>query len=120
RSVAHYRLNRFLHDLVIPDHRAAFMADEESAFAKAGLPENERDMIRQRDWQALIRHGAIFFVLEKLAAVVGVSNPAVYAAFQGKSLDDFLKTRNTQVVYSVGGNEAHDKIEAGAVAPAAA
>ncbi|MDB5662344.1 MAG: protocatechuate 3,4-dioxygenase [Sphingomonas bacterium] len=120
RSVAHYRLNRFLHDLVIPDHRAAFMADEESAFAKAGLPEQERDMIRRRDWQALIRHGAIFFVLEKLAAVVGVSNPAVYAAFQGKSLDDFLKTRNTQVVYSVGGNEAHDKIEAGAAAPAAA
>ena len=69
-------------------------------------------MIRRRDWQALIRHGAIFFVLEKMAAVLGVSNPAVYAAFQGKSLEDFLKTRNTQVVYSVGGQEAHDKVEA--------
>ena len=29
------------------------------------------------------------------------------------TLEDFLKTRNTQVVYSVGGNEAQGKIEAG-------
>jgi hypothetical protein len=45
--------------------------------------------------------------------VVGVRHPVVYAAFRCMSLDDFLKTRNTQVVYSVGGNEAQDKIEAG-------
>jgi gallate dioxygenase len=111
RSAKNYKLNRFLHDLVIPEHRAAFMADPEAAFAAADLPDNERDMIRRRDWQALIRHGAIFFVLEKLAAVVGVSNPAVYAAFRGESLEEFLKSRNTQVVYSVGGQEAHSKID---------
>jgi hypothetical protein len=33
------------------------------------------------------------------------------------SLEDFLKTRNTQVVYSVGGNEAQGKIEAGEKKP---
>ena len=110
RSVTHYQLNKFLHDLVIPEHRAAFLADPEALFEEHGLPENERDMIRRRDWQALIRYGAIFFVLEKLAAVVGVSNPAVYAAFRGQSLEDFLKTRNAQVVYSVGGQETEGKI----------
>ena len=41
-------------------------------------------MIRRRDWQALIHYGAIFFVLEKLAAVVGVSNLHVYAAMRGE------------------------------------
>ena len=111
RSVTYYRLNKFLHDLVIPAHRAAFIADPEALFEAHGLSEQERDMIRRRDWQALIRYGAIFFVLEKLAAVVGVSNPAVYAAFRGQSLDDFLKTRNAQVVYSVGGQETEGKIE---------
>ena len=110
RSVTYYRINKFLHDLVIPEHRAAFIADPEALFEAHGLSEHERDMIRRRDWQALIRYGAIFFVLEKLAAVVGVSNPAVYAAFRGQSLDDFLKTRNAQVVYSVGGQETEGKI----------
>lgn len=113
RSVKYFRINEFLHELVVPEHRQAFMADPEALFETWGLTEQERDLIRRRDWQGLIRYGAIFFVLEKLAAVVGVPNPAVYAAFRGMSLDDFLKTRNTQVVYSVGGNEAQGKIEAG-------
>jgi gallate dioxygenase len=111
RSAKNYRLNRFLHDLVIPAHRARFLSDPEGLFEEAGLPENERDMIRRRDWQALIRHGAIFFVLEKLAAVVGVSNLHVYAAMRGETLDEFQQTRNAQVLYSVGGNEVQDKLE---------
>jgi gallate dioxygenase len=78
------------------------MADQEAAFAKAGLPENERDLIRRRDWRALIRYGASFFVLEKLAAVTGVSNLHVYAAMRGQSLEDFMKTRNAPgALYSV-------------------
>jgi len=112
RSVENYRLNKFLHDLVIPAHRQAFLADPESLFEQWGLPENERAMIRARDWIGLNRHGAIFFVLEKLAAVVGTPNPAIYANFNGMGLDDFLKTRNTQVTYGVGGAETHDKVEA--------
>jgi gallate dioxygenase len=112
RSVKNYRLNRFLHDMVIPEHRALFAADPEAAFDKAGLSEQERDMIRRRDWRALMQYGAIFFVLEKLAAVTGVSNLHVYAAMRGQSLDDFQKTRNAQVLYGVGGQEAQAKVEA--------
>jgi gallate dioxygenase len=54
----------------------------------------------------MIRYGVIFFMLEKLAAVSGVSNLHVYAAMRGQTLDDFLETRNTQVIYSVAGNDA--------------
>lgn len=112
RSVKNFTLNKFLHDLVIPAHRQAFMADPEALFEQWGLPEVERAMIRARDWIGLNRHGAIFFVLEKLAAVVGTPNPAIYANFNGMSLEDFLKTRNSQVVYGVGGKETHDQVNA--------
>jgi gallate dioxygenase len=111
RSVGHYRLNRFLHDLVIPEHRAAFRTDPEALFERWRLSEAERDMIRCRDWRALMQYGAIFFVLEKLAAVLGVSNLHVYAHMRGQTLEEFQKTRNAQVLYSVGGSETHDKVE---------
>lgn len=114
RSVGHYRLNKFLHDLVIPEHRAMVVNDPETAFSRYGLSEEERDMIRRRDWRALMQYGAIFFVLEKFAAVVGVSNLHVYAAMRGQTLEDFQKTRNAQVVYGVGGKEAQAKVEASA------
>jgi gallate dioxygenase len=114
RSVGHYRLNKFLHDLVIPEHRAMVVNNPEQAFEKYELSEEERDMIRRRDWRALMQYGAIFFVLEKFAAVVGVSNLHVYAAMRGQTLEDFQKTRNQQVVYGVGGKEAQAKVEASA------
>jgi gallate dioxygenase len=112
RSVGHYRLNKFLHELVVPEHRAAFMNDPEPLFEKWALSEEERDMIRRRDWRALMQYGAIFFVLEKMAAVVGVSNLHVYAAMRGQTLEEFQKTRNQQVVYGVGGTETQAKVEA--------
>jgi gallate dioxygenase len=112
RSVGHYRLNAFLHELVVPEHRAAFVNDPEPLFEKWKLSDQERDMIRRRDWRALMQYGAIFFVLEKMAAVVGVSNLHVYAAMRGQTLEDFQKTRNQQVVYGVGGAETQAKVEA--------
>src|SRR5262249_8005369 len=103
RSVKAYRLNQFLHRLVQPACRQAFLADPEAQFAAAGLTEEERDMVRRRDWRALIHYGVIFFLLEKLAAVVGTTNLHVYAAMRGQSLEEFQKTRNAQVLYSVAG-----------------
>ena len=105
RSVKGYRINRFLHDLVDPEHRARFLDDPERAFKEAGLTEEEQDLIRTRDWPGMIHYGVIFFMLEKLAAVIGVSNLHVYAAMRGETLEDFLKTRNTQVIYSVAGKK---------------
>ena len=63
--------------------------------------------MHQRDWRGLIHHGVIFFMLEKLGAVVGVSNLHIYAAMRGQSLEDFQKTRNAPgALYSVAGKEA--------------
>ena len=75
---------------------------------------------RSRDWRALIRYGAIFFLLEKLGAVVGTTNLHIYAAMRGESLEVFQKTRNAQVLYSVAGQDQGkkewDKTPAGAPA----
>ena len=107
RSVKAFRINTFLHDLIKPAHRAAFMADQEKAFASAGLTDEERAMIRNRDWRAMIQYGVSFFMLEKLGAVVGVSNLHIYAAMRGETLEQFQKTRNAPgALYSVAGTDA--------------
>ncbi|MCC2973588.1 gallate dioxygenase [Massilia sp. IC2-476] len=103
RSVQGYRINKYLHQLIQPKFRARFLVDPDATYEEAGLTAQERDMITRRDWQGLIRYGVIFFLLEKLGAVVGVSNLHIYAAMRGESLEDFQKTRNTRALYSVAG-----------------
>jgi gallate dioxygenase len=107
RSVRGYRINKYLHQLVRPEFRARFLASPEATYDEAELPAIEREMITQRDWQAMIRYGVIFFLLEKLGATVGVSNLHIYAAMRGESLADFQKTRNAPgALYSVAGAAA--------------
>ncbi len=94
RSAKALRLNRFLHGLIHPEKRALFRDDPEAALQAAGLTEEERTMVRNLDWRALIRYGASFFTLEKLGRVSGVSNPAMVAHMRGETLEEFLRTRN--------------------------
>jgi gallate dioxygenase len=107
RSVKAYRLNDFLHRMIEPAHRARFLADPEASFEAAGLSGQERDLVRRRDWRGMIHYGVIFFVLEKLGAVIGISNLHIYAAMRGQSLEEFQKTRNAPgALYSVAGHDA--------------
>jgi gallate dioxygenase len=109
RSVKAYRINDYLHRMVDPAHREAFRRDPEASFEAAGLSDEERDLIRRRDWRSMIHYGVIFFMLEKLGAVLGVSNLHIYAAMRGQSLEDFQKTRNAPgALYSVAGKEGGD------------
>jgi gallate dioxygenase len=106
RSVKAFRINTFLHELTNPTHRAAFLADEEKAFEAAALSDIERDMVRRRDWRAMIQYGVSFFMLEKLGAVIGVSNLHIYAAMRGETLEEFQETRNAPgALYSVAGRD---------------
>ncbi|MRW84076.1 gallate dioxygenase [Pseudoduganella sp. FT26W] len=109
-SVRAYRINKYLHQLVDPAFRARFKDAPEATFDTAGLTAQERDLIARRDWRGMIQYGVIFFLLEKLGAVVGVSNLHIYAAMRGQSLEDFQKTRNAPgALYSVGSSAAWDK-----------
>jgi gallate dioxygenase len=109
RSVKAFRLNRFLHELIKPEFRKLFLADPEPLFEQYKLTTEERDLVRRRDWRGLIHYGVIFFLLEKFGAVVGTTNLHIYAAMRGQSLEDFQKTRNAQVLYSVAGREDDKK-----------
>ncbi|MBQ0960932.1 gallate dioxygenase [Ideonella sp. 4Y11] len=109
RSHANLRLNSFLHELVKPAHRARFLSDFDALATEHGLSAEEQALIRERRWIEMIRRGVSFFVLEKMAAVLGVPNPAVYAAFRGESLAQFLATRKVPMTYSVAGG---DKVRA--------
>ena len=44
-----------------------FLNDPDEAFRRAGLDEQERDLVSRRDWLGLVRYGVNFFVLEKFA-----------------------------------------------------
>ncbi|MDG2533025.1 gallate dioxygenase [Sphingomonas sp. HITSZ_GF] len=102
-SVQNYDLNRFLQQMVEPAHRAAFLADEEATLAASGLDAGDRQLIRDRNWTGLIERGAIFFGLEKLAAVLGLPNAVVYAGMRGETLAQFQASRNAPgALYSVG------------------
>ena len=109
RSVAAFRINNFLHELIKPEFRKQFLADPEPLYQQHELTTQERDLITGRDWRGLIRYGVIFFLLEKLGAVVGTTNLHIYAAMRGQSLEDFQKTRNAQVLYSVAGQDEGKK-----------
>ena len=107
RSVRAYRINDYLHRMIEPAHREAFVRDPEASFEAAGLSDEERDLIRRRDWRGMIHYGVIFFMLEKLGAVTGVSNLHIYAGMRGETLEAFQKTRNAPgALYSVAGKDA--------------
>ncbi len=104
-SLRAYRVNDFLHRLVIPEHRERFVNDPEALFDEFGLSEQEKDLIREKKWIEMIHYGVSFFLLEKMGAVTGVSNPSIYAAMRGQSLEEFQKSRNVPIQYTVAGGD---------------
>jgi gallate dioxygenase len=91
RSARGLRLNRFLHGFTVLEKRKHFSENPEAAMAP--LTEEEKTMVRNLDWRAMMSYGASFFCLEKLARAKGVSNPEMVAAFRGETLEQFLATR---------------------------
>ena len=105
-SVKAYRINKFLHSLIQPASRKAFLDDPETCFSAASLTTEEADLIRRRDWDGMINYGVIFFLLEKLGAVIGTSNLHIYAAMRGQTLEQLQATRNApNALYSVAGKD---------------
>lgn len=92
-SVRTLRINRFFWELAKPEKRQLLLDDPEEAFRRAGLDEHEKKLVTDRNWLGLVRYGVNFFVLEKFARVLRLSNLDVYASMRGESFDEFMKTR---------------------------
>lgn len=110
-SLKSFRLNDFLHRLIEPEHRRRFLQEFDALADQYALTAEERELVRGRKWIEMIRRGVSFFVLEKMAAVIGVSNPEVYASMRGETLEQYLATRKAPVTYSVAGGAQADAID---------
>jgi hypothetical protein len=87
------RLNRFFWQQRDSVYRQLLLDDPTRAFDEAKLNDEERTLVANHDWLGLIQYGVSFFVLEKYARLLKISNLAVYASMRGETLDTFLKTR---------------------------
>ncbi len=90
-----YRLNKFAMSLCRPENREAFKADEEAFLAASDLTAAEKQLIRARDWRAIIgEHGGNIYMIMKIGAVVGQGLYQIGAHQRGQTYDEFLATRN--------------------------
>ena len=103
--------------LSTPSIRRRFLDEPEVLFKEYKLTAEECDLVRRRDWRAMIHYGVIFFMLEKLGALVAVSNLHIYAAMRGQPLEEFLKTRNAPGVLLRGGRSAGEVLRNGSGRP---
>jgi hypothetical protein len=85
--------NRFFWNLRRSECRAAYLADEEKVMMEAGLTESERVLVRTRDWLGIVKSGVCFFVLEKWARTLKISNLEIYASMRSEGFEEFMQTR---------------------------
>lgn len=93
QSIKAMRLNRFFWMMRTPAARELWLSDREAAYDAASLTQEERTLVDNTDWLGLVQYGVCFFVLEKFARVVKITNLGMYASMRGETLEAFLKTR---------------------------
>jgi hypothetical protein len=71
------RLNKAAYSLKHPEQRELFERDEEAWMDQFGLTDEERDLMRRRDWIGLWRGGMTIYVMVKLSGVTGTPLPEI-------------------------------------------
>jgi hypothetical protein len=71
------RLNKAAYSLKHPEQRELFERDEEAWMEQFGLTEEEKDLMRRRDWIGLWRGGMTIYVMVKLSGVTGTPLPEI-------------------------------------------
>ena len=74
-------------------NRAAFVADETGYLRGMGLDDAAIDLVRRRDWKAMIAAGGSIYLLIKIAGAVGVPLYEVGAQTAGMTLEQFMAKR---------------------------
>src|SRR5437868_10797693 len=92
RSRAGYRLNKLAMSLTDPANRKRFLADEVAYMSRAGLTPPEQDMVRRRDWKAMIGHGGNIYLILKIAGTVGQTLLQMGAQMRGETLEALMAT----------------------------
>ena len=71
------RLNRAAYSLKHAAQRELFARDEEAWMEQFGLTDQERELIRRRDWIGLWRAGMSIYVMVKLSGVTNTPLPEI-------------------------------------------
>jgi len=88
-----YRLNKLCASLTTPQNRAAFKAHEDAYMMRFALLEEEKELVRRRDFAGLIKAGLNIYLMIKLGACTGHSLYRMGAQMRGESYEAFLATR---------------------------
>jgi protocatechuate 4,5-dioxygenase alpha subunit len=96
RAQRGYRLGKFCMTLMTPANRELFKADSETYMSDFGLSDYEKDLIRTKNWNRMLRYGVNTFMILKLSNAMGVSQNHTGAAMRNQSYEDFMATRNSK------------------------
>jgi len=88
------RLNKMCAALCSPQEREAFKRDEEAFMQRFSLTDQEKDLIRRRDFKGLIEAGTNIYYLLKIGSVTGNGLYQMGAQMRGETYEQFLATRN--------------------------
>ena len=89
-----YRLNKMCGSLCSPANREEFKRDEDAYMDRFSLSEEEKDLIRQRDFAGMIRAGMNIYFMLKIGSVTGTSLYRMGAQMRGETYEQFLSTRS--------------------------
>lgn len=89
-----FRLNKLCGSLCVPANRDAFKQDEEGYLAKFHLTEEEKSLIRKRDFAGMIHAGMNIYFMLKIGSVTGTSLYRMGAQMRGETYEQFLSTRS--------------------------
>jgi protocatechuate 4,5-dioxygenase alpha subunit len=89
RSARSYALNKMANTLSRPENRTKFQTDEAGYMRDLGCSDTEIELVRRRDWKAMMEHGASIYLLLKIGAAVGVPLPEIGAHTAGMTLAEY-------------------------------
>jgi protocatechuate 4,5-dioxygenase alpha chain len=89
RSREGYWLNQFCISLRLADNRAAMREDPETYIARFDMTEEQKQAIRDRDWNLLLELGGNIYYTSKLAAFDGIAFQELAAKMSHMSRDEY-------------------------------
>ena len=96
RAQRGYRLSKFCMAFMKPAFRDAFKADPERVMNEQGLSDYEKVLIRDQNFNAMVRYGVNAFMIFKLANAFGVNQNQTGAKMRKQSFEEFIATRNVK------------------------
>jgi protocatechuate 4,5-dioxygenase, alpha chain len=82
------RLNRAAYSLKDAEQRELFARDEEAWMDQFGLTDDEKELLRRRDWIGLWRNGMSIYVMVKLSGVTDTALPEIGKQMRASGGDD--------------------------------